>query len=243
MSDSDDSSQLLKRSVRTVKGFDTLLVIRHNTIPFEIAIYNKMTVADLEQQYKNDMVFLRNKNLQNSQNQLKGGIIWIPYLQKVVLILKARGTKAYVEVLYPIVKGEKCFVLSMLLQGFYLEQIHGKALVHQYFTEKSITKNGFIVPLVDDSNNIKMNSAGPDLAHVKQTLKIGETDAKELMKDCFVILNEQKLSNYNCDHFSVLYVYPKKQAHLRAVIKAKGGDKLFGIPFGKQANITIGTGR
>jgi hypothetical protein len=150
MSSSDESSKVHKVHTRNIYGDDTLLVIKKNKIPFETIVKQKMTVTDLEKQYKNDMVFLRNKNLQNSQKQLKGGILWIPYLQKIVLILKARGTKAYVEVLYPKVQEPECFVLSMLLEGFYLQQIHGKPLVNQFFkTKKSPRRDSLSLCLMN----------------------------------------------------------------------------------------------
>jgi hypothetical protein len=220
-------------------GYDTLLVIKKKKIPFETIVKKKMTVTDLQKQYKNDMVFLRNKNLQHSEKQLKGGIVWIPYLQKVVLILKARGTKAYVEVLYPKEQEPQCFVLSMLLQGFYLQQIHGRPLVNQFFKAKNITKRGLVVPLLDQANYLKMDTTGPDVAYVKPNIKMDKDDQKELMTDPFVILNQQKLPKYDPVGCQVLYVYPRKQKYLRKVI----GHKLLGVPLSKQQAVKIGTGR
>lgn len=157
---------------RATKGFENLVVIYGNRLPVELLMKEKWTRRDLQRRFHNARVFVRNKNLQSLERSLQGAILWVPYLKKIVVVLKAYGCKAYVLQIYPPLQphGVQCFKMSMLLSGFFLEQIHGKSIVDHYHSPKILhTRNSsssYVVPLLDDDKYIKMNIHGPDIALV-----------------------------------------------------------------------------
>ena len=330
-------------NIRPTRGKELLLVIDGNKLPCEMEMSERWTPSDLQRKFPTAMVFVRNKNLHNFEWALKGSILWVPYLKKIVVVIEAHGSKAYVYQIYPvpiaasspmeasmifstasipaskpdsethskeaskpdssehtsssneqstlstqstqstqltqltILKPSKpsgaldspalhdptsrTFKMSLLLEGFYLEQIHGVPIVCQYYRTKRIfdlrcgviSESGNkklenavtrIYPLVDnDSGFIKMNIAGPDLAFigssaripniVPQPIKAWFYENQWIELDKRPLFSSMDICKTHCNSVHVLYVHTLFQHHFKNVIVSPCGEKLIGVPFGR----------
>ena len=261
----------LTMNIRPTRGKELLLVIDGNKLPFEMEMYERWTPSDLQRKFPTAMVFVRNKNLHNFEWALKGSILWVPYLKKIIVVIEAHGRKAYVYQIYPVPTAAsslsmiplRTFKMSLLLEGFYLEQIHGVPIVSQYYRPKiihNLRSNSIselsnvqlqknvqrIYPLVDsDSGFIKMNIAGPDLALVGSCTGI-PTIVPQAIKSWFhenqwTALHRTSIyspidvckTHTHCNSVHVIYVHVNLQHHFKHVIVSPSGEKLIGVPIGK----------
>ena len=90
MSPLAQNGQLGRTSPRnSCKGEDLLVVlVGQDKTPVAKAMKQKLTVADLKQDYAEDaIVFLWNKNLQSFPRRLSGGIVWMKSLAGVIAVV------------------------------------------------------------------------------------------------------------------------------------------------------------
>jgi hypothetical protein len=177
-------------TTRPTKGSEKLLVIYRDQTPCEIETVTRWKPHTLLEHFQEAMVFVRNKNLHRFERGLKGAIMWVPHLKKIVVVVRACGAKGIVQQIYPSEEGDKeplRFEMSMLLDGFFLQQIHGTALVTKYYSDKALEPNlpnlaSTVIPLTDNNGFVKMNVEGPDIAWVGSNVGIHcnlSTDMKE----------------------------------------------------------------
>ena len=117
---------------------------------------------------------------------MKGSILWVPYLRKFVVVIEADGRKAYVYQIYPVEtsvseplskssKGlsealkvaskalpdptlpSRAFKMSLLLEGFYLEQIHGVPIVSLYYRPKRI--HNLRSDIISELSNVQLEKS------------------------------------------------------------------------------------
>jgi hypothetical protein len=183
----ESTNTSIEMSARNLKGQDTIVVINpKESAPKEIQMTERWTVAQMQKEFHGMQVFARNKNLHKMPPRNKGGIVWLPKFKVIAVVLESMGPYGFVKQLYPPQKkGEKpkYLEIDMRQDGVYLEQLYGLPIVEEYnrkLRHKAVDRNtGFVVPLVDDAGNLKMNVEGSDIAYMGQDKQVPE----HIMKD------------------------------------------------------------
>ena len=236
--------------IRKTKGVETLLVIHAQKAPTEYIMKERWKEKELQRKIQSAMVFVRNKNLHNFERGVKGAIMWIPYLEKIVVVIWANELKAFVQQVYPRTAKINQFKISMLLEGFYLEQIWGPMIVKEFYSEKRIhqdKKGGLdvIVPLTDEEGFITMNKKGPDvavvgagtniLAEVPTEIKVWLQEEPLTFQKTTPLEHPLHLSKKECQPttVAVIYVYPHKSLDPGKPIVNEEGVQMIGVPLGK----------
>jgi hypothetical protein len=221
---------------RKVYGVAEIVIAGKNVVAVDVLL-ERQTPEGLKERFKDKLVFLRNKNLQSFPHGLKGGIAYLPQEEAIVIIIRARCSRALVRQLYPQMRDMSgLYVTSTFQQAWFLQQVAGKQLVEFNDTLRSRKiddKTGMIVPLVDSQGYIKCDWQGPDIGRV--TLKDLQVDTKfdnYLSEGAWTLPTQQEPPTQRTTA-GTIYVYAKDPQHLKTVlVEKKTGTSLVSIPVG-----------